>query len=99
MRTPEQVGLVSLGLGDEFTARYPELYPNHVAIAGCIRAWAERMVPQLSAVTVGAEPGTVPGSEEDYVLGYARALRDMADMLVDGEGLPDAPLYPIVRTA
>ena len=47
------------------------------------------MEPQLSAV------GRLPGrslSEDDYLLGYIRALRDIADHLVLGDALPDGPL-------
>lgn len=75
---------------NEFGA-YAELYDNHVAIARCIRGWSERMVPDL--VSRGRPPGSEPVCEDDFVLGYLRALQDMADLLVDGDGLPDGPLF------
>lgn len=82
---------------EDFERQFPELYPNHLAIASCIRAWAERMTPEL--VAAGRRPGSEPISEDDYMLGYVRALRDMADLLVDGDGLPDGPLFAVARTA
>ncbi len=90
MRTQQQVGPSAGGLDDDFVEKYPELYPNHVAIAACIRAWAQRMDPQ------GDRPvrSSCVVSEDDFLLGYTRALRDMADLLVDGDGLPDGPLFP-----
>ena len=75
---------------NEFGA-YAELYDNHVAIARCIRGWSERMVTDL--VSRGRPPGSEPVCEDDYLLGYLRALQDMADLLVDGDGLPDGPLF------
>lgn len=75
---------------NEFGA-YAELYDNHVAIARCIRGWSERMVPDL--VSRGRPPGSEPVCEDDYLLGYLRALQDMADLFVDGDGLPDGPLF------
>ena len=80
----------SSGASSEFGA-YAELYDNHVAIARCIRGWSERMVPDL--VSRGRPPGSEPVCEDDYLLGYLRALQDMADLLVDGDGLPDGPLF------
>lgn len=91
MQTPEEAGVVRLGAVDDFSAAYPELYTNHVAIAACIRAWADGMSGQLPARDVC--------NEDDYLLGYTRALRDMAGLLMDGDGLPDGPLFPVARTA
>lgn len=92
---PQAPGSSSAGSAEEFAGQYPELYPNHLAIASCIRAWAERMTPDL--VAKGRRPGSEPISEDDYILGYVRALRDMADLLVDGDGLPDGPLFEVAR--
>lgn len=87
----------SAGPAEDFASEYPELYPNHLVIAACIRAWAERMTPDL--VADGRMPGSEPSNEDDYILGYVRALRDMADLLVDGDGLPDGPLFAAAHHA
>lgn len=87
----------SAGTVADFADQYPELYPNHLAIASCIRAWAERMTPDL--MVNGRMPGSEPINEDDYILGYVRALRDMADLLVDGDGLPDGPLFALTQAA
>ena len=89
MRTQATDGVTTLGAGDDFADRYPELYPNHVAIAACIRRWADGMRPAVERCT-GPERVL---SEDDYMLGYVRALRDMATLLVDGDGLPDGPFF------
>ena len=89
--------VTAAGSTDDFARQYPELYSNHLAIAACIRAWAERMTPEL--IAAGRRPASEPINEDDYLLGYMRALRDMADLLVDGDGLPDGPLFAIPARA
>lgn len=97
MWTQTPTGAAPAACADDFTLRYPQLYPNHLAIATCMRAWAEHMTPEL--VAKGRMPGSEPINEDDYMLGYVRALQDMADLLVDGDGLPDGPLHGGSRTA
>lgn len=73
--------------------RYPEIYANHVAVADYIRSWSDRMEPELS---LGGRRSDHSVSEDDYLLGYIRALRDMADHLVLGDALPDGPLTVVL---
>lgn len=68
---------------------FPEIYANHLALAGYIRSWSDRMEPELT--TVGRRTDR-SFNEDDYLLGYIRALRDMADHLVLGDALPEGPL-------
>ena len=77
---------------------YPEIYANHVALARAIRSWSARMEPELSHF--GRQPGRL-FSEDDYLLGYIRALHDLADHLVLGDALPDGPMVhaPIAQSA
>lgn len=82
-------GAVVLAVPSPHVGRFPEIHANHVALAVYMRSWSLRMEPELSAV------GRLPGrsvSEDDYLLGYIRALRDMADHLVLGDALPGGPL-------
>lgn len=68
---------------------FPEIYANHLALADYIRSWSDRMEPELTAVGRLADRAF---NEDDYLLGYIRALRDLADHLVLGDALPEGPL-------
>ncbi len=78
--------------------RYPEIYANHVALAEFMRSWSARMEPELTDFGRRQERFY---SEDDYLLGYMRALRDLADHLVLGDALPDGPMThgPIAQPA
>lgn len=69
--------------------RFPEIYANHLELADYIRSWSDRMEPELSAIGRLSDRSF---SEDDYLLGYIRALRDLAEHLVIGDALPDGPL-------
>ncbi len=60
---------------------YPELHANHLLLAQFLRVWAQDLQGDLG-------PTGGPTSEVDFLLGYQRALRDCAEHLTDGDGLP-----------
>ena len=74
--------------------RHAEIYANHLVLSACIRGWSDRMVSDLSAGERSAAP---PANEDDYLRGYIRALRDLAEHLFEGDGLPGGPLTKETR--
>lgn len=70
--------------GDALISDHPAVYANHVDVAAYLRDWSDRMSP--------ARAGIAPGNEDDYLMGYIRALRDLADHFVQGDALPGGPI-------
>lgn len=57
---------------ERLLAEQPALYINHLRMARCIRGWADRM-------------GESPSGNEEFNRGYAKALREVAAHLRQGD--------------
>lgn len=66
----------------DLVQEHPALYENHVGLAASLRTWAEDLRSEIGE--------TAPRhlNEDDFLLGYVRALTDMAGHLEAGECLP-----------
>jgi hypothetical protein len=65
---------------DQVLDEHPALYINHLTVADHIAGWAERMVPLIE------EDMATDGSE--FNRGYAKALREVAAHLRQGDYVP-----------
>ncbi|MBO3143612.1 hypothetical protein [Dermatophilus congolensis] len=63
----------------------PDLAKNHRLIATYLESWANALINDIT-------DRREPRSETDFMLGYQRALRDLASHLADGDALPGGPL-------
>ncbi len=62
-----------------------EIVANHLVLAAYLSAWAEDL-------TEHSGRRECPNDEADFILGYQRALRDLAGHLRAGDALPGGPV-------
>lgn len=62
------------------------VYDNHLALAAYLESWAGSLRAEVGS---DARP---PIDERDFLLGYLRALVDLAGQLRVGDGLEGGPL-------
>ncbi len=70
--------------GETVSGGLTDIVTNHMALAAYLHSWAE----DLRAYHENREN---PRDETDFILGYQRALRDLAGHLRAGDGLPGGP--------
>ncbi|MDO5696970.1 MAG: hypothetical protein Q4G51_03240 [Dermatophilus congolensis] len=69
---------------DSVSAALIHIVTNHQALAAYLTAWADDLHEEHES--------REPRDETDFILGYQRALRDMAGHLHAGDGLPGGPV-------
>lgn len=74
------------GTGHSAMGHLDPMAGYHQTIAAYLCGWAD----DLSEESAGR---TAPADERDFILGYQRALRDLAAHLRDGDVMPDGPLF------
>lgn len=65
---------------------------HHIMVAAYLDGWA-------NALACESNGRTAPIDESDFILGYQRALRDLAGHLRTGDALPGSPFFADLERA
>lgn len=72
--------------GDSVSGAITDIVVNHQALAAYLTSWADDLHEDH-------DKRESPRDEVDFILGYQRALRDLAGHLHAGDGLPGGPVF------
>lgn len=77
---------------DSVSGVLADIVNNHRALAAYLTSWADDLREDSDA-------REQPRDEVDFILGYTRALRDLAGHLHAGDGLPGGPVLQAAGAA